>query len=50
LQRLFNGEKGKQPIKPKGTGRGIMVSDFVGRYNGLLGLTNEEFLTGKNQF
>jgi len=44
------GEKGKQPIKPKGAGRGIMVSDFVDEYNGLLKLSNEEFTTGKEQF
>jgi len=37
------GEKGKQPIKPKGAGRGIMDSDFVDEYNGLLKLSNEEF-------
>jgi len=50
IQMLIKGRcggKGKQPIKPKGAGRGIMVSDFVDEYNGLLGLTNEELLTGK---
>ena len=44
------GEKGKQPIKPKGLGRGIMVSDFVDEYNGLLALTDEEFWRGKLQY
>ena len=44
------GEKGKQPIKPKGAGRGIMMSDFVDEHNGLLGLTDAEFETGKIQF
>ena len=41
------GEKGKQPIKPKGQGKGIMVSDFVDEFNGLLALTDEEFRSGK---
>ena len=36
-------EKGKQPIKPKSQGRGIMVSDFVDEHNGYLRLTDEEF-------
>ena len=40
-------EKGKQPIRPKGLGRGIVVSDFVDEYNGLLRLTEEEFERGK---
>ena len=40
-------EKGKQPIRPKGMGRGIMVSDFVDEFNGLLTLTEEEFERGK---
>ena len=44
------GEKGKQTIKPKGLGRGIMVSDFVDEHNGLLGLSNEEFERGKLQY
>ena len=40
-------EEGKQPIRPKGLGRGIMVSDFVDEFNGLLELTEEEFERGK---
>ena len=40
-------EKGKQLIRPKGLGRGIMVSDFVEEFNGLLRLTEEEFERGK---
>ena len=36
-----------QPIRPKGIGRGIMVSDFVEEFNGLLRLTDEEFERGK---
>ena len=39
-------EKGKQPIRPKGLGRGIMVSDFVDEFNGLLTLTEGEFERG----
>ena len=31
-------EKGKQPIRPKGLGQGIMVCDFVDEFNGLLKL------------
>ena len=40
-------EKGKQPIRPKGLGRGIMVSDFVDEFNGLLTLTEGEFERGR---
>ena len=40
-------EKGKQPIRPKGMGRGIMVSDFVGKFSGLLTLAEEKFERGK---
>ena len=40
-------EKGKQPIRPKGLGRGIMVSDFVDEFNGLLTLTKGEFERGR---
>ena len=28
-QKWMSAEKGKQPIRPKGQGRGIMVSDFI---------------------
>ena len=44
------GEKDKQPIKQKGLGHGIMVSDFVDEYNGLLTLTDVEFQRGKLQY
>ena len=40
-------EKGKQPIRPKGLRRGIMVSDFVDEFNGLLTLTEGEFERGR---
>ena len=39
-------EQWSQQIKPKGQGRGIMVSDFIDEYNGYLQLTDEEW-TGK---
>ena len=39
-------EKGHQSIRPKGLGWGIMVSDFVDEYDGLLSLTDEEFEQG----
>ena len=34
-------------IRPKGQGRGIMVSDFVDEFNGLLTLTEGEFERGR---
>ena len=36
-------EVGKQPIRPKGQGRGIMVRDFIDEQNGFLQLTDDEF-------
>ena len=36
-------EEGKQPICPKGQGKGIMVSDFITEYTGYLRLNDEEF-------
>ena len=36
-------EEGKVPIRPKTQGRGIMVSDFVTEYDGLLKLSDDEF-------
>ncbi len=36
-------EPGKQPIRPKGQGQGIMVSDFIEEQNGFLGLSDEEY-------
>ena len=42
------GEKGKQPIKLKGAGRGIIVSDFVDEHNGLL--SDREFLAGREKY
>ena len=43
-------EKGNQPIRPKGLGRGIMVSDFVDEFNGLLSLTPDEFARGRVEY
>ena len=40
-------DKGKQLIRSKGLGRGVMVSNFVDEFNGLLRLTEEEFKRGK---
>ena len=34
--------KGKQPLLPKGKGRGLMVSDFIEEHGGFLQLTDEE--------
>ena len=35
-------EKNKVTIKPKGKGRGLMVSDFIDEFNGFLRLSDEE--------
>ena len=43
-------ERGNQPIRPKGLGRGIMVSDFVDEFNDLLSLTSDEFERGKVEY
>ena len=37
-------EEGKIPIRPKTQGRGLMVSDFVTEHDGLLALTDEEYI------
>lgn len=36
-------EAGKQPIRPKGRGRDIMVSDFIDDYNSYLSLSDGEY-------
>jgi len=41
------GEKGKVVLKPKGQGRGIMVSDFIDEHFGFLALTDDEFVRAK---
>ena len=37
------GEKGKQPIKPKGRGSSIMVSHFIEEKDGYLALSDEQY-------
>ena len=37
------GEKGKLPIKPKGRGSSIMVSEFIEEKDGFLALTDEQY-------
>ena len=44
------GEKGKTILKPKGQGRGIMVSDFIDEHNGFLALTDTEYEQGKEMY
>ena len=44
------GEKGKTILKPKGQGRGIMVSDFIDEHNGYLALTDAEYEQGKQTY
>ena len=44
------GEKGKIILKPKGQGRGIMVSDFIDEHNGYLALTDAEYEQGKQTY
>ena len=41
-QSVMWAEEGRVPIHPKNQGRGLMVSDFVTKYNGLLEFTDEE--------
>ena len=36
-------EEGKQPIRPKGQGRGLMVSDFIDEHSGYLALSDQEY-------
>lgn len=43
-QTVLWAEDGKVPIRPKTQGRGLMVSDFVTEHDGLLVLTDEEYL------
>ena len=43
-QTVLWAEDSKVPIRPKTQGRGLMVSDFVTEHDGLLALTDEEYL------
>ena len=36
-------EAGKQPTRPNGQGRGIMVSDFISEHDGFLRLSDQEY-------
>ena len=47
-QKWMWAEKGKQPIRPKGQGRGIMVSDFIEEHGGYLRLSDEEYESAKD--
>ena len=49
-QRWMWGEKGKIILKPKGQGRGIMVSDFIDEHNGYLAFTDAEYEQGKQTY
>ena len=40
-QSVMWAEEGRVPIHPKNQGRGLMVSDFVTKYNSLLEFTDE---------
>jgi len=47
-QKWMWAEKRKQPIRPKGQGRGIMVSDFIEGHGRYLRLSNEEYEAAKD--
>ena len=42
-QSLMWAEEGRVPIRPKNQGRGLMVSDFVTEFDGLLQLSMDEY-------
>ena len=42
-QSIMSAEEGRVPIHPKNQGRGLMVSDFVTEFDGLLQLSIEEY-------
>ena len=44
-QSIMWAEEGRVPIRPKNQGRGLMVSDFVTEFYGLLQLSVEEYRT-----
>ena len=41
--QMLWGEKGKLPIKPKGKGSSIMVSEFIEEKDGYLALSDEQY-------
>ena len=44
------GEKGKTIFKPKGQGRGIIVSDLINEHNGYIAPTDAEYKQGKQTY
>ena len=42
-QSVMWAEEGRVPIRPKNQGRGLMVSDFVTEFDGLLQLSMDEY-------
>ena len=42
-QSVMWAEEGRVPIRPKNQGRGLMVSDFVTEFDGLLQLSVDEY-------
>ena len=38
----WHDDMGSRQLRPKGRGKGLMISDFVEEYNGFLSLTDEE--------
>ncbi len=46
-QRWMWAEKDNHPIRPKGQGRGLMVSDFIEEHGGYLRLSDEEYERAK---
>ena len=47
-QKWMWSEQGKQPIRPKSQGRGLMVSDFIEEHSGYLKLTDTEYDKAKD--
>ena len=47
---MTKGGCGVKKVKPKGQGRGIMVSDFIDEHNGYLALTDAEYEQGKQTY
>ena len=47
-QKWMWAEKGKQPIRPKGQGQSIMVSEFIEEHGGYLRLSDEEYKSAKD--
>ena len=41
---------GSSAIRPKGKGKGIMISDFIQEFGGYLRLTNEEWTEARKEY